>query len=75
MKKFGMTAPLGKNEIGQFLSTAAKNTGLHREGKEVTNHFFRKTCISRLLDADVPETCSPTEWPQKHGEFTVLQVC
>ena len=27
----------------------------HREGNKVTNHSVRKTCISRLLDADVPE--------------------
>ena len=47
--------PSEKNEIGKFLSTAAKNAGLHREGKKVTNHSVRKTCISRLLDADVPE--------------------
>ena len=40
-----MKAPLGKNEIRKFLSTAAKNA----------NHSVRKTCISRLLDADVPE--------------------
>ena len=44
-----------KIEIGKFLSTAAKNAGLHREGKKVTNHSVRKTCISRPLDADVPE--------------------
>ena len=50
-----MNAPLGKNEIGKFLSTAAKNAGLHREGKKETNHSVRKTCISRLLDAHVPE--------------------
>ena len=29
-----MKAPLGKNEIGKFLSTAAKNAGLHKEGKK-----------------------------------------
>ena len=45
-----MRAPLGHNEIGKFLSTAAKNAGL--QGR-VTNHSVRKTCISRLLDADV----------------------
>ena len=50
-----MKAPLAKNEIGKFLSTAAKNAGLHREGKKVTNHSVRKTSISRLLFADVPE--------------------
>ena len=47
-----MRSPLGKNEIGKFLSTAAKNAGL--QGR-VTNHSVRKTCISRLLDADVPD--------------------
>ena len=50
-----MKAPLGKNEIAKFLSTAAKNAGLHRERKKVTYHSVRKTCISRLFDADVPE--------------------
>ena len=48
-------APHGKNQIGKFLSTVAKNVDLHREGKKVTNHSVRKTCISRLLDANVPE--------------------
>ena len=46
-----MRSPLGRNEIGKFLSTAAKNAGL--QGR-VTNHSVRKTCISRLLDVDVP---------------------
>ena len=50
-----MKAPLGKNEVGKFLSTTAKNAGLHREGEKVTNHSVRKTCTSRLLDAYVPE--------------------
>ena len=45
-----MRCPLGKNEIGKFLSTAAKNASL--QGR-VTNHSVRKTCISRLLDANV----------------------
>ena len=49
-----MRSPLRKNEIGKFLSTAAQNAVLHREGKRVTNHSVRKTCISRLLD-DIPE--------------------
>jgi len=47
-----MRSPLGKNEIGKFLSTPAKNAGL--QGR-VTKHSVRKTCISRLLDADVPD--------------------
>ena len=38
-----MRSPLGKNEIGKFLSTAAQKAGLHREGKRVTNHSVRKT--------------------------------
>ena len=48
-----MRSPLGKNEIGKFLSTAAQKASLHREGKRVTNHSVRKTCISRLLDAGI----------------------
>ena len=56
MKTFGIWRhPSEKKEIGKFLSTAAKNAGLHREGKKVTSHSVRKTCISRLLDPDVPE--------------------
>ena len=54
-KVWFMKAPLGKNEIGKFLSATAKNAGLHGEGKQVTNHSVRKSCISRFLDADVPE--------------------
>ena len=42
-------SPHGKNEIGKFLSTAAKNAGL--QGR-ATNHLVRKTCISGLLDAE-----------------------
>ena len=38
-----------------FLSTAPKGAGLQREGKKVTNHSVRKTCIFTLLNADVPE--------------------
>ena len=56
MKKFGIWRhPSKKNEIGKFLSTAAKNAGRHREVEKVTNHSVRKTSTSRLLDADVPE--------------------
>ena len=44
-------SPLGKNEIGKLLTKAAQNAGL--PGR-VTNHSVRKTCISRLLDSDVP---------------------
>ena len=54
-KVWFMKAPLGKNKIGKFLSTAAKNAGLHREGKQVINHSVRKSCISWFLDADVPD--------------------
>ena len=40
-----------KNKIGEFLTKAAKNAGL---SGNVTNHSVRKTCISRLMDAEVP---------------------
>ena len=45
-------AALGKNEIGKFLSKAAKAAKLPGN---ITNHSVRKTCISRLMDADIPE--------------------
>lgn len=51
-----MKAPLGKNEIGKFLTTAANNAGLQRQGAKVANHSVRKTSIGRLLDANAPET-------------------
>ena len=41
----------GKNKIGEFFTKAAKNAGLPGN---VTNHYVRKTCISRLMDAEVP---------------------
>ena len=44
-------AALGKNKIGEFLTKAAKNAGLPGN---VTNHSVWKTCISRLMDAEVP---------------------
>ena len=51
-----MKAPLGKNEIGKFLKTAADEASLQRQGSKVTNHSVRKTSIGRLLDANTPET-------------------
>ncbi|KAK2561665.1 hypothetical protein P5673_015018 [Acropora cervicornis] len=45
-------SPLRKNAIGKFLVNAAKAAGLPGN---VSNHFVRKTCISRLMAADFPE--------------------
>ena len=47
--------PLGKNQIGQFLLKAAKKAGLQACGRKLSNHSVRKTSISRLLDAGIPE--------------------
>ena len=46
-----MKAPLSKNEIGKLMTTAAQAAGLQGN---ITNHSVRKTCISRLMDAEVP---------------------
>ena len=46
-----MKSPLGKNEIGSFYPQRQREL----VSRKVTNHLVRKTCISRLLDADVPE--------------------
>ncbi|KAK3728340.1 hypothetical protein QZH41_002174 [Actinostola sp. cb2023] len=45
-------SPLGKNSIGKFLVSAAQAVGLPGN---VSNHSIRKTCISRLMDAGIPE--------------------
>jgi len=39
-------SPLGKNEIGRFLSTAEKNAGLKQEEKSVTNHSVIPVLLS-----------------------------
>ena len=49
------SSPVGKNEIGKFMSTAAKNAGLAAQHKKISNHSVRKTSTSPLLDAGVPE--------------------
>lgn len=71
-----MKALLGKIETGKFLSTAAKNAGLQHKGKKVTNHSVRKTCISRLFDADIPENvlAQLSGHKSEHGEFAILTV-
>ena len=48
-------SPLGKSQIGQFLPKAAKKAGLQACGRKLSNHSVRKTSISRLLDAGIPE--------------------
>ena len=50
-----MKAPLVKNQIGTLMSTAAEKASIQLEGRKVTNHAVRKTCISCLLDANIPE--------------------
>ena len=66
-----MKAPLGKNEIGKLLKTAAQAAGLQGN---VTNHSVRKTCISRLMDAEVPVNyVAQLSAPQKSEEPRFLQ--
>ena len=49
--------PLGKNEIGRFMSHAAKQAQLDTsDGRRIANHSVRKTSIGRLLDKNVPES-------------------
>lgn len=48
-------AILCKNAMRKFFSTVVKNPGLQLEGNRATNPSVRKTCISRLLDADILE--------------------
>ena len=53
-KVWYLDRPLGKNEIGKFLKdvfAAAKLDDTNK--KKVSNHSVRKTCVGRLLEADV----------------------
>ena len=67
-------APLGNNEIRKSPSKKAKNAGLQLEGKSVTNHSARKTCISRLLDADILENfvAQPRKSLQGAGFYNLI---
>ena len=47
-----VNSPIGKNKIGQFLSSATKKLPMSTSGK-FTNHSVRKTCIKTLLDSGV----------------------
>ena len=47
-----VNSPMGKNKIGQFLSSATKNLPMSTSSK-FTNHCVRKTCIKTLLDSGV----------------------
>ena len=49
------SSPLRKNQIGNFLSKAARSAGLQLKNKKVANHSVRKTSIFRFLDAGVPK--------------------
>ena len=49
-----LKTPLGKNQIGKLLGSAATAAGISG-GKKIANHSVRKTAIGRLLDANVPE--------------------
>ena len=40
-----------KNQIGKILSAAADNAGIQRIGSKVSNHYVRKTSISRHIKA------------------------
>jgi len=66
-------APLGKNEIGKFLKTAADEASLQRQGSKVINHSVRKTSIVRLLNANTPETY--VAQPSGHKYLQSLQSC
>ena len=66
-------AALGKNEIGKFLSKAAKAAKLPGN---ITNHSVRKTCISCLMDADILENfvAHATERSQEFKKPRLIQI-
>ena len=51
------TIPLGKNEIGKFMTRVTKQAKSDvSDGKKIANHTVRKTSIGRLIDNNVPES-------------------
>lgn len=62
-----ISIPMGKNPIGKFAKVMSTKAGL--SGKH-TNHSGRKTCVSKLLDANVP----PTEVVQISGHKNLLSL-
>ena len=50
-----MRSPLGKDQLGKFLSDAVSAAGLQSGKIRLSNHSVRKTSIGRLLDANFPE--------------------
>ena len=58
-----LNSPMGKNKIGEFLSSATKNLPMSTSGT-FTNHSVRKTCIKTLLArfGSIPQHSSPTKW-------------
>lgn len=68
-----MRAPLGKNEIGMFLSKAAEKAEIQVPGSTISSHLVRKTCISRLRDANTPENFGAQlhKRTQKHWKPTI----
>lgn len=59
--------PLGKNKLGQIASTMSDKAGF--QARHV-NHSGRKTCISKLLDANIP----PTEVAQLSGHKNIMSL-
>ena len=66
-----LKAPLGKNEIGKLMKTAAQTAGLQGN---ITNHAIRKTCISRLYGCRSPrQSCRSAKRSQKPEESRFVQ--
>ena len=47
--------PVGKNTISGFMKQIIKGTSAETNGKKITNHSGRKTCVKKLKRAQVPE--------------------
>ena len=60
---------MGKNRIGDILTNARKKFNF--KGRKVANHSVRKTGLTRLLHADIPETFVTQHAGMKHiGSLT-----
>ena len=69
-----MKAPLGKNEIGKFLKTAADEASLQRQGIKVTNHSVRKTSIAHARCKYSRDFCGSAKRSHKYSKPPIIQL-
>lgn len=66
-RQWFLSGPMGKNKLGQIAKVMSEKAGFTARH---VNHSGRKTCITKLLDADKP----PTEVAQLSGHKNIQSL-